>query len=316
MTRISQTSQAETANLTRAHETGRAGNEQDVARHAALYRGTTRFAYTPKPQPGARGSLRNRKLAELQARRRRAALRRTRMNGSGSVDDDGDGEGGAHEESRRVTRDGGGGGGGGHGGGDQGGQSHDGQHDSEGAVPLNVRVRVGIAAQPLTPGALQTLAATCSNDAERADAVRGGLCDGLRDVRDDMANHPDAEFDTHLYELMADARAALRDAPFKPGNPAGLRQLMIDRSGSRRALSKEPARSIDARPATTASASPAHSVSGTPGAQLNRVQRLNLLEYLFLLSAESPMPPAQRDGAVNRLSLLRAGALARGKGQR
>ncbi|RKF31433.1 hypothetical protein [Paraburkholderia fungorum] len=314
MTRISQPSQAEAANLAHAHETGRAGNEQDVARHAALYRGTTRFAYTPKPQPGARGSLRNRKLAELQARRRRAALRRTRMNGSGGVDDDGDGEGGAHEESRRVTRDGGGGGG--RGGGDQGGQSHDGQHDSEGALPLNVRVRAGASEPAPMPGALQTLAATCSNDAERADAVRGGLCDGLLDVRDNMAKHPDAEFDARLYELMADARAALRHAPFKPGNPAGLRQLMIDRSGNRQALSMEPAHAVDTRLATTAPVSPDHSVPGTPQPQLNRVQRLNLLEYLFLLSAESPMPPSQRDGSVNRLSLLRAGALARGKGHR
>jgi hypothetical protein len=310
MTRISQPSQAETANLARAHETGRAGNEQDVARHAALYRGTTRFAYTPKPQPGARGSLRTRKLAELQARRRRAALRRTRMNGGGSVDDDGDGESGAHEESRRVTRDGGGGGGG-HSGGDQGDQSHDGQHDSEGALAPNVRARVGAPVPPPMPGALQTLAATCSNDAERADAVRGGLCDGLLSVRDDMANRPDAGFDARLYELMADARAALRHAPFKPANPAELRQLMIDRSGVRRAVSKAPA-----RPASAESASPGHSASSTPQPQLNRVQRLNLLEYLFLLSAETPVPPAQRDGPVNTLSLLRSGALARGSGRR
>jgi hypothetical protein len=308
MTRISQPSQAETANLARAHETGRAGNEQDVARHAALYRGTTRFAYTPKPQPGARGSLRNRKLAELQARRRRAALRRTRLNGSGGVDDDGDGEGGAHEESRRVTRDGGGGGG--RGGGDQGGQSHDGQHDSEGALPLNIRARAGAPEPPPMPEALQTLAATCSNDAERADAVRGGLCDGLLDVRDDMVKHPGAEFDARLHELMADARAALRHVAFKPANPAGLRQLMIDRSGSRQALSREPAHAV------AASASPGHSASGTPPVQLNRMQRLNLLEYLFLLSAESPMRPSQRDGSINRLSVLRAGALARGKGHR
>ncbi|OAJ62869.1 hypothetical protein [Paraburkholderia ginsengiterrae] len=308
MTRISQPSQAETAHLDRSHEAGRSGNESEIARHAALYRSTTRFAYAAKPQGNQRGSLRTRKLAQLQAKRRRAAaLRRSRMSGSGGVDDDGDDEGGAHEESRRVTRDGGGGGGGG---GDHGGQSHDGQHDGEGAVPPAIRMRPGEPAPPLEPGALQTLAATCSNDAEKTAAVRGGLCDGLLDVRDGMAAHPDAAFDARLYELSADARAALRHGTPKSVNPAELRELMIA-SSRRRGGSENAARGTAGTPPSSAHASNAD--AGTAQPQLSRVQRLNLLGYLFLLNAQSPLPPSQRDRSINTLSSLRAGALARGK---
>lgn len=318
MTRISQPSQAETAHLDRSHEAGRSGNEAEVARHAALYRSTTRFAYAAKPQGNQRGSLRTRKLAQLQAKRRRAAaLRRSRMSGGGGVDDDGDDEGGAHEESRRVTRDGGGGGGGG-GGGDHGGQSHDGQHDGESAVPPAIRMRSGEPPPPLEPGALQTLAATCSNDAEKTAAVRSGLCDGLLDVRDEMAAHPESGFDARLYELSADARAALRHGTLEPANPAELRELMIA-SSRRRKGNEDAARGTAGTPPSPAHAG--HADSGAAQAQLNpqlspqlnRVQRLNLLGYLFLLNAETPLPPSQRDRSINTLSSLRAGALARGK---
>jgi hypothetical protein len=316
MTRISQPTQAETAHLDHAHEAGRAGNEAESARHATLYRSTTRFAYAQKPQNNARGSLRTRKLAQLQAKRRRAAAaRRGRMSGGGGVDDDDGDEGGAHEESRRVTRDGGGGGGGG-GGGDHGGQSHDGQHDGEGALTPAIRMRAGEPAPPLQAGALQTLAATCSNDAEKIAAVRSGLCDGLLNVRDEMTAHPGAEFDARLYELSADARAALRHGTLKPANPAELRELMIARGRSRVGSGSGSGAEDAARGTASAQFSPAHTASGAASPQLNRVQRLNLLGYLFLLNAESPLPPSQRGRSINTLSSLRAGALARGRQSR
>jgi type III secretion regulatory protein HpaA len=265
---------------------------------AQLYRGTTVFSYGSS-QANSNASARARRLTDALARKRRLAQRRTR-NGAGGVEDTHDG-GGHHDESQRVSREGGGGGG-------RGGQSHDQHSHGDGNEPAAFRPHPAGSVPAPRPGALQHLADTHADEAQRAAAVRDLHAQKFAELRDELDTSPNAEIDSRMYELSLDW--LVTQQKFGAFNPESSVQ------SKQRLLQHAPAGKHGPQPDASAAGPVAGFLPGAAPAPkdpqvLTRKQRLNLLAALFLLNSNRPSTPSQREQAIATLSLLRAGALTR-----
>ncbi|WP_421377480.1 hypothetical protein ACOCG7_07410 [Paraburkholderia sp. DD10] len=291
MTRISTPSPAPADQPELAREQARndAGTRAG-AQFAALYRGTTRFAYARTRSASARRALLARKLRMAVPRPLVAAGEPARGAGAGG--------------SGRITRDGGGGSGGqsqhGHDGGDSGGNGNGrgGAASSRGEVGIRSSGKTEV---PLPRrGALQTFAASQPPDADLSHTLPKLWCDALLALRDELAVNPEARLDARVHERFIDLLTVQRQlggadaASGIDGDLGAWRQRLIDASSAR------------AQPPKTMSA--ARVAPGEPG----RVGRLNLLMLPLLLMYSRPATPAMRERALNLRTLQRGAAVAAG----
>lgn len=295
MTRISTPSPAPADQPELAREQARndAGTRAG-AQFAALYRGTTRFAYARTRGASARRALLARKLRMAVPRPLMAAGEPARGAGAGG--------------SGRITRDGGGGSGGqsqhGHDGGDSrgNGNGRGGAASSRGEVGIRSSGKTEV---PLPRrGVLQTFAASQPPDADLSHTLPKLWCDALLALRDELAANPEARIDARVHERFIDLLTVQRQlggtdaASGSDGDLGAWRQRLIDASSAR----AQPPKTMPAAVATP----------GEPG----RVGRLNLLMLPLLLMYSRPATPAMRERALNLRTLQRGAAVAAGAAEK
>ncbi|MET3233724.1 UNVERIFIED_ORG: hypothetical protein ABIC54_005939 [Burkholderia sp. 1263] len=293
MTRISTPSPAPADQPELAREQARNdAGARAGAQFAALYRGTTRFAYARTRGASARRALLARKLRMAVPRPLVAAGEPARGAGAGG--------------SGRITRDGGGGSGGqsqhGHDGGDSSGNGNGNGHGGAASSRGEVGIRSSGKTEVPLPrrGALQTFAASQPPDADLSQTLPKLWCDALLALRDELAANPEARVDARVHERFIDLLTVQRQlggsegASGIDGDLGAWRQRLIDASSAR----AQPPKTMPAAVATP----------GEPG----RVGRLNLLMLPLLLMYSRPATPAMRARALNLRTLQRGAAVAAG----